>query len=550
MPTFDFTSPDGKTYSVNGPEGATQEQAFAMLNQHLGQAAPATDNSLAGSAKALGSGLANAAIGTLGTSGDVRQLMASGMNAGGNFIGIGNVGDTFSKIAPFIPGAGTLLGGPTSDQIRSAVEAKTGSLDYAPKTGLEGFLKTAGEFAPAALSPGSAVKRAAMVAVPAAASELAGEASQGSSLEPYARAGAAIAGSAAAAGAGKAVLQAIGGLGTHTGEDSLRTAYTAGVKGGSAGQTFRDQLRGNADPNEVIADAKNALSQMRQQKNSDYRAGMTGVNKDPTILDFSDVDSAIQRMNSVKAFKGKELSPATAGVRSDISKTIDEWRQLDPAEYHTPAGFDALKQSIGEIRDSLPFNTPQRLIAEQVYNSIRNTITKQAPHYADVMKGYEAASNQINEIEKTLSLGKKASADTALRKLQSVMRNNVNTNYGRRAELAQTLADNGAPNLMEKLAGQANASWMPRGLGKVVAPLVAGSVYINPYAAAALPFMSPRLMAEAAHALGRVSGAAKSVGNAGRGLLGLPPAGGGVLGNALPLQSLLALQQLNNAGAR
>jgi hypothetical protein len=33
MPTFDFTSPTGKQYTVSGPDGATPEQAFAIL-QH------------------------------------------------------------------------------------------------------------------------------------------------------------------------------------------------------------------------------------------------------------------------------------------------------------------------------------------------------------------------------------------------------------------------------------------------------------------------------------------------------------------------------------
>lgn len=46
MPTFKFTSPDGKTYSIKGPDGATQEQAFAILQQQLG-AAPAAPQSAA-----------------------------------------------------------------------------------------------------------------------------------------------------------------------------------------------------------------------------------------------------------------------------------------------------------------------------------------------------------------------------------------------------------------------------------------------------------------------------------------------------------------------
>lgn len=36
MPTFQFTSPDGKNYSVNGPDGATPEQAFQVLQTQIG----------------------------------------------------------------------------------------------------------------------------------------------------------------------------------------------------------------------------------------------------------------------------------------------------------------------------------------------------------------------------------------------------------------------------------------------------------------------------------------------------------------------------------
>lgn len=36
MPTFDFTAPDGKSYSIEGPDGATPAQAFQILQQHLG----------------------------------------------------------------------------------------------------------------------------------------------------------------------------------------------------------------------------------------------------------------------------------------------------------------------------------------------------------------------------------------------------------------------------------------------------------------------------------------------------------------------------------
>lgn len=40
MPTFTFTSPDGKSYDVEGPEGATAEQAFEILQSQIGSAKP------------------------------------------------------------------------------------------------------------------------------------------------------------------------------------------------------------------------------------------------------------------------------------------------------------------------------------------------------------------------------------------------------------------------------------------------------------------------------------------------------------------------------
>ncbi len=132
------------------------------------------------------------------------------------------------------------------------------------------------------------------------------------------------------------------------------------------------------------------------------------------------------------------------------------------------------------------------------------------------MSEYEKASNQIKELERTLSLGKQASTDSAVRKLQSVTRNNVNTNYGNRANLAETLAANGAPQLMEKLAGQSMNSWTPRGLmglglqGSVTAGLAA----LNPAALALAPLQSPRLVGEVAHAGGRAAGAVSPVAKA------------------------------------
>jgi hypothetical protein len=99
-------------------------------------------------------------------------------------------------------------------------------------------------------------------------------------------------------------------------------------------------------------------------------------------------------------------------------------------------------------------------------------------------------------------LGEKASADTAMRKLQSLMRNNVNTNFGNRLSLARELEKQGGKEILPSLAGQAMNSPMPRGLAKLGQAGAALASLSNPWIVGALPFTSPRLMGEALYKIG------------------------------------------------
>ncbi len=119
------------------------------------------------------------------------------------------------------------------------------------------------------------------------------------------------------------------------------------------------------------------------------------------------------------------------------------------------------------------------------------------------MKDYTQASELLDEITRSLSLGNRASADTAMRKLQSVMRNNVNTNYGARLASLQELEQQGGRQLMPQLAGQALNDFMPRGIQRATAPLLAGTMTGLPSGIAAAAASSPRLMGEAAYYAGR-----------------------------------------------
>ena len=75
------------------------------------------------------------------------------------------------------------------------------------------------------------------------------------------------------------------------------------------------------------------------------------------MLDFAPIDQALTDIKQVKTFKGQDISESTAAIRQRLNDTVMDWKNLDPTNFHTAEGFDALKQKIGDVRDSLPYGS-------------------------------------------------------------------------------------------------------------------------------------------------------------------------------------------------
>jgi hypothetical protein len=304
------------------------------------------------------------------------------------------------------------------------------------------------------------------------------------------------------------------------GPQALSEAYRSGKAGGPAGRSFREHYLGRGDPDEPVDLARGATDQLRKERGASYIANMAATKTaDATDsagnmrITFDPIDEAWNSIKGSGSFRGKSKHPETVKLEKEIDDVLAEWRA--DAGSHTAQGFDALKQRINHIAQHYPYNTNERRVAGRIGASIRQEIVKQEPSYAHAMKAYETASKTLDELEKSLSLGKKASYDTALRKLQSVFRNNAYTNYSARAKLAELISQR-APNLMPMLAGQAANTWMPRGLvGKMLtggAGITAGAAALaNPAVLATIAplaaMSSPKAAAGIAHGAGMVSGA-------------------------------------------
>ena len=297
---------------------------------------------------------------------------------------------------------------------------------------------------------------------------------------------------------GKPIL---GGL-TGTGTENIVNAAKAGFEGD---KTFLKNLRGEADMTEALDNARHNLNVMRQNRSNSYRSGMVDISNDKAVLNFGDIDNALDNAIKETTFHGEIIDEAAHNHLQTLKDKIDAWRKKNPDIYHTPEGLDKLKQMLGAENEKIPFEAKNvGRVGKNIYDAVKTTIADQAPTYSKVMSDYSNASESISEIERALSLGKRSSADTALRKLQSLTRNNVNTNYGNRLDLAKQLEMEGGRPFISALSGQALSSPTARGLagGVESGTFVAGLT--NPAFWAALPLQTPRFVGEGLYAGGRV----------------------------------------------
>ncbi len=146
--------------------------------------------------KSIATGAAKGTLGIAGFPGEVANLLAKGSQAATDYIA------EKTGLDPGPRAAESVL--PTEASLQKHVEDIAGPI-YKPETTYGKYGETAGEFLPSALlGPGGLARKVALQAVvPGVASEAAGQATEGTALEPYARAASGIAGGFGGALAGR-----------------------------------------------------------------------------------------------------------------------------------------------------------------------------------------------------------------------------------------------------------------------------------------------------------------------------------------------------------
>jgi hypothetical protein len=246
---------------------------------------------------------------------------------------------------------------------------------------------------------------------------------------------------------------------------------------------------------------------MRANRKYLYQQGIETTKKGQIFYKFDPIEKELKnQLDTLKVSNlGKEMplvGEAELNKIGELTAEVEKWKKTP--ELWTASGLDGLKRRLDAI---YPENLPQ---AQRVISAVRDKVYKHIveldPNYAKTMKAYEEAIKIEQQIEKSLSLGKKTANDTAIRKLLSLSRNNANTNFGYRQELANVLQQQGGKNLEPALAGQALNSLMPKGLvarGSLSSMGVGG--LINPFLLLGAPLTSPRLVGETAYKAGQLA---------------------------------------------
>mgnify|MGYP003339852949 FL=1 len=116
------------------------------------------------------------------------------------------------------------------------------------------------------------------------------------------------------------------GMTTGAGKEAVQQAFRAGAEGGDVAKQFTANLRGQADPMEILNTAKQNLEQLRIDRGNAYRTNIQNIKGDKTVIDFGGIDKALQNEFDKVSFKGQIKNKDAANTLQQAKEIIDEWK--------------------------------------------------------------------------------------------------------------------------------------------------------------------------------------------------------------------------------
>lgn len=287
-------------------------------------------------------------------------------------------------------------------------------------------------------------------------------------------------------------------------------AVEQALKGGTE---FTDAMRGKVSEQDVLETAQNALQDVKNQRSTAYQAKLTEIGKQTQQLDIAPVKKSLdnylnswrinRKPNGTLDFKRSVMAKDTR-TQNEVLQMVD---LVDTWDDFSPVGVDVLKRNLDDFYTE---TGKGRAIAAGLKNETKNVLTKSVSGYADMTAEYAKTSKLTKDIEKALSLSKNTGADTSIRKISQILREN----FTYRRDLVRQLEDMTGKDIQSAVAGIQLNRLTPRGLqGVLTTSAITGALaMLHPQLLPALVVSSPRLVGEFLNVLGNTSRQIKKVG--------------------------------------
>ncbi len=307
--------------------------------------------------------------------------------------------------------------------------------------------------------------------------------------------------------AGDKIVKPILGRLSGLGKKSVTEAIKSGVEGEGifkSSTAFDKSMRGEITGDDIVDNALGALNDVKAMRGAVYKDRLSKISKDqdidatPIRTKLSDLmDQYNIKIDIDGNIDTSRIAMGKSG-RKDISEIIDlikEWGKK-PGD-NSPVGLDTLKRQLDDFYSD---SSQARAFVTSLKNTVKDTIVKSVPEYADMTKGYADATKMIKDFESGLMLRKQGLtgrivADQTLRRLTSSMKDN----FELRGALVDTLGSTAAKDLSGQIAGYGMRSTLPVGIQGSGAAIVGEAFlmkYVDPKYWPVIMASSPRVQGE------------------------------------------------------
>jgi len=277
------------------------------------------------------------------------------------------------------------------------------------------------------------------------------------------------------------VLAGGAGVLSGTGGEAYKTAYSAGKDASEVGyanspkaQNFREGMNDKITDNETVKMARDAAKQFPIDKSNEFENKFNKFNDVDMSKNFNPtMDNVFDRALSETGphpTTGLTADPEAEQLVQKMQNVYDNWTANLAANGAKPSlmTVDNLKRTLAKMAEPYRQTNPNAFrVADNIDSSIRQLLYNASPtEYRPLMETWSEFKNKMKEYNKTLSLSEGATVDTATRKLQSALRDQVNTAFGSRLKLLDEL-DKYSPGLKDAVSGQTLKSKWPRGVARL-----------------------------------------------------------------------------------